>query len=127
MRPTAAALLQDVPTLAATADGPTFDWVGPIAGTGMVGIFLLLVILRIKIMPTYVYDEAKADWERERQEMKESLEDARRALQDGNKVYTEQVIPTLTRALDAERELLDLRRQEAQRRDWAQHGGSHGR
>ncbi len=102
--------------LAVAAEVPAasegIDFLAPIVSTGVVGIFLLMLLFRIKIMPTYVYDEAKADWERERQEKDEALEIANRALQAGNKVYVEQVIPTLTRALDAERELLDLRREE---------------
>jgi hypothetical protein len=88
------------------------DFIGPIAGTGLVGIFFLMVVLRIKIMPTYVYDEAKADWERERSKLEASLDSAEAALREGQAVLVQQVTPALTRALDAERELLELRRQE---------------
>lgn len=95
---------------------PAFDWAGPIAGTGMVGIFLLLVILRIKIMPTYVHDDAKAAWDKERERLESDITDLKAAVRDANEVYTSQVIPTLTRVLDAERELVDLRRDEAAER-----------
>lgn len=89
-----------------------FDYIGPIAGSGIVGIFLLLVIFRIKIMPTYVYDEAKKEWERERARLEADVEELKVTLRAANDVYTAQVIPTLTRVLDAERELVDLRRDE---------------
>ena len=97
----------------APADPAGFDYIGPIAGSGIVGIFLLLVIFRIKIMPTYVYDDAKAEWERERAEKDKDIEELKQSLREANAVYTTQVIPTLTRVLDAERELVDLRRDEA--------------
>lgn len=99
-------LAQDV------APEPTFDYIGPIAGSGIVGIFLLLVIFRVKIMPTYVYDDAKAEWDRERQRLEDDILDLKNTLKSANDVYTQQVIPTLTRVLDAERELVDLRRDE---------------
>lgn len=109
--------------IAATApEAPTvtqkaFDWVGPIAGTGMVGVFLLMTILRIKIMPTYVYDDAKVEWDRQRLALEKDVDDLKATLREANTVYTQQVIPTLTRVLDAERELVDLRRDEqAERR-----------
>lgn len=104
-------------TPAATDPASSFDWLGPIAGTGMVGIFLLLTILRIKIMPTYVFDDAKKEWERERTALEKDIDELKVTLREANTVYTTQVIPTLTRVLDAERELVDLRREEqAERR-----------
>lgn len=115
-------------TLAQAPANPGFDYVGPIAGTGIVGVFLLLVILRIKIMPTYVFDDAKKEWERERASidadharerdgLEKDVEELKSALREANVVYTTQVIPTLTRALDAERELVDLRREEQRDRE----------
>lgn len=93
------------------------DWLGPIAGTGLVGIFFLMIVLRVKIVPTYVYDEAKKEWERERDGLQADIVELKTALSEANSVYTSQVIPTLTRVLDAERELVDLRRDEqAERR-----------
>jgi hypothetical protein len=105
--------------LAAEATGPekAFDWIGPIAGTGMVGVFLLMTLLRIKIMPTYVHDDAKTEWERQRLALEKDVDELKATLREANTVYTTQVIPTLTRVLDAERELVDLRRDEqAERR-----------
>lgn len=94
-----------------------FDWIGPIAGSGLVGIFLLMTILRIKIMPTYVHDDAKDEWERQRLALEKDIDELKSTLREANNVYTTQVIPTLTRVLDAERELVDLRREEqAERR-----------
>lgn len=91
---------------------PTFDFVAPILSTGMVGILLLMIIFRIKIMPTYVHDAAKVEWERERLDLQSDITELKLTLKDANGVYTQQVIPTLTRVLDAERELVDLRRNE---------------
>lgn len=104
---------------AEAAQDPASAFVGPIAGTGIVGVVFLMVIQRWKIMPTYVYDEAKVVWDQERARILEEkqriiaeLLDAREGLKEANAVYTQQVIPTLTRVLDAERELLDLKREE---------------
>ena len=94
----------------------TFDWVKPILGTGLVGVFFLMIVLRIKIVPSYVYDEAKTVWERERLALEQDNAELKAALREANSVYTGQVIPTLTRVLDAEHELLDLRREEAAER-----------
>ncbi len=101
--------------------------IAPILGTGLVGALFLMVLFRVKIMPTYVHDEAKRGWEEERTRIKEASDaeiarltaegvELKQALRDANRVYTEQVIPTLTRVLDAERELVDLRRDEAAER-----------
>lgn len=111
-----------------------FQILGPVLGTGLVGSLFLMLLFRIKIMPTYVYDRAEVAWQQERERLEQERVDERtrsdgerarleaengelkNALKDANKVYTEQVIPTLTRVLDAERELVDLRRDEAAER-----------
>lgn len=111
-----------------------FNVVGPVLGTGLIGSLFIMLIFRIKIMPTYVHDDALQDWTDERERLEKERTDERErttaersrmeaenaelklALKDANKVYTEQVIPTLTRVLDAERELVDLRRDEAAER-----------
>jgi hypothetical protein len=90
--------------------------VAPILGTGIVGALFLMVLFRIKIMPTYVHDEAKANWAQERTRLEADIAELKASLQDANEVYTQQVIPTLTRVLDAERELVELRRDEAAER-----------
>jgi hypothetical protein len=103
--------------------GSGVDLVGPIAGTGIVGVILLMLMFRFKIMPTYVYDQMVAEkdaacsqitTEKDRQiaERDARLVAAGEALKDANEIYVQQVIPTMTRALDVERELLDLRREE---------------
>lgn len=108
---------QDVP---AGDPGTNYDLItqiiGPILGTGLVGALFLMVLFRIKIMPTYVFDQAKTQWDEERGRLTAENADLKQGLKDANKVYTEQVIPTLTRVLDAERELVDLRRDEASER-----------
>lgn len=100
--------------------GSTIDFLtqvlGPILGTGLVGALFLMVLFRIKIMPTYVYDQGKTAWDLERTRLIDEVDDLKLVVKEGNKVYTEQVIPTLTRVLDAERELVDLRRDEAAER-----------
>jgi uncharacterized protein YecE (DUF72 family) len=123
-------------SLSGVADGVTDavaavvppDWIAPILSTGVVGIILLMILFRYKIQPTYVLDDAKREWERERaaiearhaEERRHDQEDVvelKRSLREGTEVYTQQVIPLLTRLLDSERELVELRREEARRRN----------
>lgn len=78
---------------------------------GPVGIFLLMLLFRYKIQPTYVLDDAKKEWERERVGLEDDLSEARITNIEAQRVYVEQVIPTLTRVLD------ELRRVEDRRRD----------
>ena len=92
--------------------GPLFDYIGPIVSTGMVGIILLMILLRVKIMPTYVHDDAKTAWERERSDLRADISELKQTLKDADAVYTQQVIPVLTRVLEAEKELVDIRRAE---------------
>lgn len=116
------ATAQSVPPGGSTNSDPgsSIDFItttiGPILGTGLVGALFLMVLFRIKIMPTYVYDTAEKNWSDERERLAAEIADLKLGLKDANKVYTEQVIPTLTRVLDAERELVDLRRDEAAER-----------
>lgn len=98
------------------ASDPTVSFVAPILSTGVVGAFLLMILFRIKIMPTYVYDEAKAVWEKSDAAKDTAIAELKEALKEANSVYTSQVIPTLTRVLDSERELVDIRRDEQSRR-----------
>jgi hypothetical protein len=78
----------------------------------MVGVILIMILLRIKVMPTYVHEDARTEWERERGNLQADIADLKATIKDANSVYTTQVIPTLTRVLDAERELVELRRSE---------------
>lgn len=97
------------------AFGP--DWLAPILSTGVVGVIFLMVVFRIKLQPTYVLEDARSEWERERNDLVKNIDELKATIRDANSVYTTQVIPTLTRVLDAERELVDLRRDEqAERR-----------
>lgn len=106
-----------VTAAAPDATGNAFDYVTPILSTGVVGIILLMILLRIKIMPTYVYEDAKKEWERERENLQQENVYLKKVVLDANGVYTQQVIPTLTRVLDAERELVEIRRLEQNRKE----------
>ncbi len=86
---------------------------GPILSTGVVGVVLLMIIFRIKLIPSYVLDDSKKTWDAERERLITENAELKEGLKEANLVYTQQVIPTLTRVLDAERELVDLRREEA--------------
>lgn len=105
-------MLATTPPAPAPASDIGVDLIGPIAGTGIVGVVLLMVILRFKLMPAYVYDDAKKDWERERAELKADVDALKAGLAEQNEYMRTQVVPTMTRVLDAERELVDLRREE---------------
>ena len=104
---------QEVVDKAATTP---FDFLAPILSTGIVGIIFLMVLFRVKIMPTYVHEDAKKEWERERAAKDNDIAELKSALNKANEVYTEKVIPTLTRLLDSEQELLAIRRQDQARR-----------
>lgn len=70
----------------------------PILGTGIVGVMFIMVILRFKIMPTYVYDDAKVEWDRERARLEQEnaeLKDANQALRT---LTEQQIIPALVRS-----------------------------
>lgn len=97
-------------SLVAVATEPAFDYLAPILSTGLVGVILLMILFRIKIMPVYVFDSAKIEWERERSSLLLDIVELKTTIKDANTIYTTQVIPTLTRVLDAERELVELRR-----------------
>ena len=111
-----ALLAATTPTAPAPASNTIFDFIGPIAGTGLVGVFFLMIVLKIKIMPTYVHEDAKKDWDKDRERLVTENDELKVGLKEASLVYTQQVIPTLTRVLDAERELVDLRRDEAAER-----------
>lgn len=89
--------------------------VSQILSTGMVGVFLLMLIFRIKIQQTYICEEKEKAWERERAELKGDNAELKATVVEAQKVYVEQVIPTLTRVLDSERELVELRKAEDRR------------
>lgn len=76
---------------------------------GPVGVFLLMLLFRYKVQPTYVYEDAKKEWERERSGCERELAEAKLANIEAQKVYVEQVIPTLTRVLDELRQAEDRR------------------
>lgn len=84
---------------------------GPLIAYGPVGIVLAAIIFRFKIQPTYVFDDAKAQWDRERDalvkdrdtrlaEKDAEIAELKSSLAQANKVYTEQAIPLLTRVYD---------------------------
>ncbi len=81
----------------------TFLSVGP------VGVFFLMFLLRWKVMPTYVFDDARREWERERSGLERDLKEVKAATVEAQRVYVEQVIPTLTRVLDELRKAEDRR------------------
>lgn len=84
---------------------------------GPVGVFFIAVLFKFKIMTVSEHNTAVSSWDRERATLEKDNEELKAALREANAVYTQQVIPTLTRVLDAERELVDLRRDEqAERR-----------
>ncbi len=76
---------------------------------GPVGVFFLMFLLRWKVMPTYVFDDAKKEWERERGGLERDLKEIKAATVEAQRVYVEQVIPTLTRVLDELRKAEDRR------------------
>jgi len=74
---------------------------------GPVGVFLLMVLFRFKIQPTYVHEDAKKEWERERARLEHDLVESKATNVEAQRVYVDQVIPTLTRVLDVLRKAED--------------------
>lgn len=100
-----------------------FDFLAPILSTGIVGVILLMILFRIKIMPTYVHEDAKKEWERERADKDATIAELKSAVAASSVVYTDKVIPTLTRLLDSEQELVAIRRSQQREQSGAGHGG----
>ena len=111
--------------LAQESPAPTDTGNSPVGGTtvesgliamlmsaGPVGVFFAAILMKRGVMTVSEHNTAKTQWERERDVLLKDNEELKGALKDANAVYTQQVIPTLTRVLDAERELVDLRREE---------------
>lgn len=101
--------------LAASEPSVGGEVVRTLISAGPVGVFLLMLLFRYKVQPTYVCEDAKKEWERERSDLKADVASLKADLADATSVYTTQVIPTLTRVLDSERELVELRKAEERR------------
>jgi len=93
------------------AEAPSIESavVSTLIAAGPVGVFLLMVLFRFKIQPVYVHDDAKREWERERDRLEREIADARASNAEAQQVYVTQVIPTLTRVLDELRQAEDDR------------------
>lgn len=109
-----------VPAPATTPAAPSVEGavMSTLIAAGPVGVFFLMVLFKFKMMTVSEHqavikekDDRIAQLEEDKGELKQSLREA-------NSVYISQVIPTLTRVLDAERELVDLRRQEQADARW---------
>lgn len=88
-----------------------------LVAAGPVGVFLVAILFKKGVMTTSEHHTAKESWERQEARYCKDIDELKAALKEANEVYVSQVIPTLTRVLDAERELVDLRRDEqAERR-----------
>lgn len=94
----AAAVAADVATA-----GPPLDLVTALSGYGIVGLFLAALLFRVKVMPTYVYDEFKADALQRIAAQDAEIDALQSELREMNGMFRERVMPVLTRALDAER------------------------
>lgn len=92
---TAAAVLAD-----ATTNNPFtgFNYLAPILSTGVVGLFLLMLLFRIKIMPTYVHDDWKTEKEKEIARLEKESDDLKEANSALRTLTEQQIIPALVRA-----------------------------
>lgn len=97
---------------------------------GPVGVFFLAVIFKFKLMTVSEHLAVVAEKDSRIASQEKTIDELKASLREANAVYTAQVIPTLTRVLDAERELVDLRRAEQQQTRWRRadpEGGGGGR
>ena len=74
------------------------NYLAPIFSTGIVGVFLLMLLFRIKIMPTYVYDDYKAEREREIAGKDKEIADLKESNAALRTLTEQQIIPALVRA-----------------------------
>lgn len=111
----------ETPDATVAAAAAAFDWVGPILSTGIVGVFLLMILFRYKIMPIYVYDDAKSEWERERSNLQADIVELKAQSKEANALYVTTVVPVMTRVADAQHELLELRRDQERRNGTGSH------
>lgn len=70
----------------------------PILSTGLVGIFLLMLLFKIKVMPSYVYDDAKEVWDKDREKFEKDIADLKEANTSLRTLTENQIIPALVRA-----------------------------
>lgn len=75
-----------------------FNYLTPIISTGVVGLFLLMLLFRIKVMPTYVYDEYKVEKDKEIARLEKENDDLKEANSALRTLTEQQIIPALVRA-----------------------------
>lgn len=75
-----------------------FNYLTPIISTGVVGLFLLMLLFRIKVMPTYVYDEYKIEKDKEIARLEKENDDLKEANSALRTLTEQQIIPALVRA-----------------------------
>jgi hypothetical protein len=97
-----------------------FNYLAPILSTGIVGLLFLMLLFRVKIMPTYVYDDYKVEKEKEIARLDKENDDLKEANSALRTLTEQQIIPALVRANQLSADYAqDLA---AERR--GQHGGS---
>jgi hypothetical protein len=96
-----------------------------LVAAGPVGVFFLMVNFKFKLMTVSEHEALMKEKDEQITKLEADKDELKGSLREANGVYTTQVIPTLTRVLDAERELVDLRRQEQQNR-WRREDGDGG-
>lgn len=95
---------------------PSFDYITPILNVGMVGVLLLLLATETLFITVKSHKREVTAKNDEITRLREDNAELKGALREATDTYVTDVLPTLTRALDAERELVDLRRDEASER-----------
>lgn len=75
-----------------------FNYLAPILSTGVVGLFLLMLLFRIKIMPTYVHDDYKVEKDKEIERLEKESTELKEANSALRTLTEQQIIPALVRA-----------------------------
>lgn len=87
--------------VAATDPGTSvggFNLLAPIVSTGIVGVLFIMVLFRIKIMPTYVYDDAMEQKDKEIARLEKDNGELKESNQALRTLTEQQIIPALVRA-----------------------------
>lgn len=91
-----------------------FDFITPFLNIGLVGVLLLMFVLRKGIVPEWVLKQTE---ERHREELARKdadIEELKKTVAEGTKLYNDQVVPAFTRSIDVNREYVELLRRQAE-------------
>lgn len=91
-----------------------FDFITPFLNVGLVGVLLLMFVLRKGIVPEWVLKQTEERHQQELSRKDADIEELKRMVAEGTKLYNDQVVPAFTRSIDVNREYVELLRRQAE-------------